>query len=92
MMNDREFERLWERAEAESHAAKLSAEYPVWRHNIRRNMGVMASLVAVAAVSLPLLTRTPAAADDNYMAAYCNRPELGAQYWVDMADALLMEA
>lgn len=92
-LTDEEFDRLWQRAEAESHAAKLQQEYPVWRRNHRRNIGLAASLVAVTAVALPLLTRPlPTVANDSYTAAYCNRPETNSQYWVDMADALLMEA
>ena len=48
--------------------------------------------MAVTAVALPLLTRPqPTVNDDSYTVAYCNRPDMANQYWVDMADALLME-
>lgn len=92
-MSEEQFDALWQRAEASGHASQLAAEYPVWRHNIRRNLGVFASLVAVVAVSLPLLTHPhTGSGNDAYMMAYCNRPDVTNQYWVEMADALLMEA
>lgn len=93
MMTEEQFETLWQRAEAAEHASMLSAEYPAWRNKTRRNLGVIASLVAVVAVSLPLLSHPlSATTDGNCTAAYCNRPDMGGQYWVEMADALLMEA
>ena len=95
MMTEEEFDALWQRAEAAPHTARLMEEYPVWRRNRRRNLGVAASLVAVVAVvavALPLLThQQPTIHNDSYTVAYCNRPDMTNQYWVDMADALLME-
>ena len=92
MMTEEEFDALWQRAEAAPHTARLMEEYPVWRRQRRRNLGVAASLVAVAAVALPLLSGPQASTnDDSYSVAYCNRPEMADQYWVDMANALLME-
>lgn len=92
MMTEEEFDALWQRAEAAPHTARLMEEYPVWRRNRRRNLGVAASLVAVVAVALPLLThQQPTVHNDSYTVAYCNRADMTDQYWVDMADALLME-
>ena len=92
-MTNEAFDRLWERAECERYAAEMTAKYPVWRRNSRRNLGLAVSLVAVTAVALPLLTnQRPAAFGDNYTSAFCNKPDIANQYWVDMADALLMEA
>ena len=91
MMTEQEFDALWQRAEAAPHTARLMEEYPVWRRQ-RRNLRVAVSLVAVAAVALPLLTHPkPTLNDDSYTVAYSNRPDMTNQYWVDMADALLME-
>lgn len=93
MMTEQEFDALWQRAEAAPHTSRLLEEYPVWRRQRRRTLGVAASLVAVVAVALPLLTRPQhSMSNDNYTVAYCNRPDMTNQYWVDMADALLMEA
>lgn len=92
MMTEQEFDALWQRAEATPHTTRLLEEYPAWRRQRRRTLGVAASLVAVTAVALPLLTRPqPTMNDDSYTVAYCNRPDMANQYWVDMADALLME-
>ena len=93
MMTEQEFDALWQRAEATPHTTRLLEEYPAWRRQRRRNLGVAASLVAVTAVVLPLLTHPLTVTDnDSYTVAYSNRPEVGNQYWVEMADALLMEA
>lgn len=91
MMTEEEFDSLWQRAEAAPHTARLMEEYPVWRRNRRRNLRVAVSLVAVTAVVLPLLTRPqPSTNDDSYTVAYCNRPDITDQYWVDMADEMLI--
>lgn len=92
MMTEQEFDALWHRAEAAPHAARLMEEYPAWRRNRRLALGGVASMAAVVAVALPLLTHpAPAATSDNYLVAYCNRSDMTSQYWVEMADALLME-
>lgn len=91
-MNEQRFEELWQRAEGAEHGRRLAEEYPVWRQTRRRNLGVAASLVAVVAVALPLLNPSHhAATNDKYTVAYCNRSDMANQYWVEMADALLME-
>lgn len=93
MMTEQEFDSLWQRAEAEPHATRLKAEYPAWRRNRRNSLGVAAMLVAVVAVALPLMTnQVPSMTRDGLSATYSNRPDLARQYWVDLADALLMEA
>lgn len=92
-MNEQQFEQLWQRAEGAEHGRRLAEEYPSWRQAQRRNLGVAASLVAAAVITVPLLTLShPAAISDSYTVAYCNRPDISNQYWVEMADALLTEA
>ena len=44
-MNEQEFERLWQAAEAENYAQQLRDEYPRWQARRRRNMGVAALLI-----------------------------------------------
>ena len=91
-MNEQRFEELWQRAEGVEYGRRLAEEYPVWRQHRRRNLGVAASLAIIVVVTLPLLTPSHnAAASDSYTMAYCNRTGIDNQYWVDMADALLME-
>jgi len=92
-MNEQRFEELWQRAEGAEHGRRLAEEYPVWRQHRRRNLGVAASLAVIVAVALPLMNPSHnVAASDSYTMAYCNRTGITNQYWVDMADALLMEA
>ena len=91
MMTEQEFDRLWQRAEAAPHAARLMDSYPAWRRNQRLALGGVATVAAAVAVAWPLMG-SPRVADDSYLYAYCNRPEKTNQYWVEMADALLMEA
>lgn len=56
-MNEQEFERLWQAAEAENYAQQLRDEYPRWQARRRRNMGVAASLIVAVGIALPLLHR-----------------------------------
>lgn len=93
MMTEQEFDNLWHRAESAPHATHLMEEYPSWRRRQRRVIGVAASLVAVVAVALPMMTNMKHSTnEDSYSTAYCNRAEMADQYWVEMADALLMDA
>ena len=54
-MTNEEFDRLWQRAEVEGYAAKLSQEYPVWRAKQRRNSGYAVVLAVMMAVAIPTL-------------------------------------
>lgn len=93
-MNEQEFERLWQAAEAENYAQQLRDEYPRWQARRRRNMGVAASLIVAVGIALPLLHRpqTEAPAQhESYVTAYCNRADMADKYWVDLASDLLME-
>lgn len=89
-MTNEEFDKLWEQAESEHYAAEMAAEYPVWRARRRRNIGI-AALTLVVGASLPLLQTRAQPGHDNYTVAYCNHTDITDQYWVDMADKLLME-
>lgn len=93
MMTEQEFDTLWQRAEANPHANRLIGEYPVWRRNRRNGLGITATLLAAALAVLSLTTGPdPAGTDSHQTVAFCNRPDIADQYWVEMADALLLEA
>lgn len=93
-MNEERFEELWERAQVEKYAEDLTAEYPAWRARRRRNMGIAALTLVVVGATLPLLLTGTGTNQlpqhDSYSFAYCNRADIADQYWVDMADELLM--
>ncbi len=88
MMNDRDFEALWEKAEARSHAARLEAEYPAWRRRTRRTLSMAAGVALVMAVATPLALAPSATGDYNNV--FSNRADIQDRQWVDLADELLM--
>ena len=91
-MNEEQFEALWQKAEAEGYAKRLASDYPVWRARRRKVAGFAILFVAVMGAALPfLLNSQPEPHSDSYLIAYCNRENISTQYWVDMAEDLLME-
>lgn len=86
-MTNEDFDRLWERAEAGSHAARLAEEYPAWRTARRRNTGIVAGMALAVAVSLPLVNKIQPSEH-----IYCNNSAYSDSHWTEMADALLLEA
>ena len=89
-MDEERFERLWERAEAEEYAMKLTEEYPAWRMRRRRTAGIVAGRALVLAVALPLVYTPLPSSKGNEMAVYCNNSDIEESHWTEMADALLM--
>ena len=80
-MDEKRFEALWERAEAEGYATRVAEEYPGWR--ARR---IVAGVALVLAVATPLVyTPMPE------MKVYCNNAAYDESHWTDMASNLLME-
>lgn len=86
-MDDKRFDALWQRAEAESYASRLAAEYPAWRTRRRRTAGIMSAMVLAIAVAAPLVYHPRPSVH-----IYCNNPAINDNHWTEMADALLMEA
>lgn len=92
IMDEERFDKIWEMAEAERYGQRLAAEYPAWRAKRHRVTGLAVLALIVVGVGLPLwqnsLRATPR--HDGYTIAYCNRTDIADQYWVNMADELLM--
>lgn len=86
-MDDKRFDALWQRAEAEGYASRLAAEYPSWRTRRQRTAGIMSAMVLAIAVATPLVYHPHPSAH-----IYCNNPAFNDSHWTEMADALLMEA
>lgn len=93
MMTEQEFETLWQRAEAAPHAGRLAEGYRPWLQRRRRTMAAVAAVAVITLAAVPLLKGGPSASvGENGTVAYCNNTERDSQYWLEMADALLMEA
>lgn len=91
-MNEEQFEALWQRAEAEGYAKRLASYYPEWRAHRRRVAGFTILIVAALSAATPFLLKPQLDThNDAYLTAYCNRSGISDQYWVDMADELLLE-
>lgn len=90
MIDEKRFDELWERAEAEHYADGLAAEYPAWRTRRRRTAGMVAGLALVLAVASPLMQRHDQ--QDTVAKVYTNRTGIQDQQWLDLADELLMKA
>lgn len=88
-MNEKRFEELWERAEAEGYASRLASEYPAWRTKTRRTAGMVAGLALMVAVAVPALMPHKTTDSTYYANVYCNRTGTDNQHWVDLADELL---
>jgi hypothetical protein len=88
-MDEKEFEQLWHQAEAEGYAKRLASEYPKWRTQRNRAMGMVAGLALVVAVSAPawMPNNESKAA---YAQVHCNKAGTSDQHWVDLADELLL--
>ncbi|MBO4480933.1 MAG: hypothetical protein J5719_00075 [Bacteroidales bacterium] len=90
-MTEREFDELWQRAEAESYGQRLASDYPAWRQKrLRMNCIVAAVCVLVATVTVSLLTvqhRQPR----NYEKVYCNRAGTTDEQWTSLVEEMLME-
>ena len=92
-MTEQEFETLWQRAEAVPHASRLAGEYRPWLRRCHYKIAAMAAVAVMALAAVPLLKGGPLAAEDESgTVAYCNTPDKNSQHWLEMADALLMEA
>ena len=93
-MNNDRFEHLWQTAEAERYSAKMAGGYGAWRTGVRRKVGVAAMSLALLAVGVPLASNLAGRGmqTDSYLAAHSNCKEISNQYWVDMAEDLLLEA
>lgn len=85
-MTNEEFDQLWQRAEAESYAERLSQEYPEWRAKQRRNSGLAVVVAVMMAVAIPVLMPH----HSGYGKVYCNRGDIAESQWVSLTSEILM--
>lgn len=84
-MTDEEFDKLWQRAQTEGYASKLSQEYPVWRARQRRNTGLAAVFAIMLAVAIPTLMPH----HNGYGKVYSNRGDIAEEQWVSLTSEIL---
>lgn len=84
-MTNEEFDRLWQRAEVEGYAARMSQEYPEWRAKQRRNTGFAAVVAVMMAVAIPMLMPH----HNGYGKVYCNRADIAEAQWVSLTSEIL---
>lgn len=89
-MNNQDFDRLWQEAEACGKAHRLAQEYPVWarrRQRIRNSVVAMMCVGVLSATTIPVLFPQP---HDDYIAVCCNRTFTNDAQWVSLAADMLI--
>ena len=89
-MNNQDFDRIWQEAEASGMAHRLAQEYPAWaRRRVRIRNGVVAMMCigALSATTLPVLLPQH---HDDYIAVCYNRTGISDAQWVDLAADMLI--
>ena len=87
-MNNKQFDTLWDMAEAEGRGARLAAEYPAWQARRRRATGMVAAVAAVLIVATPMIL--PQRETGDYLKVYCNLRGSNDRQWVDLAEDMLI--
>lgn len=89
-MNNQDFDRIWQEAEASGMAHRLAQEYPAWvrrRARIRNGVVAMMCFGALSWATLPVLLPQH---HDDYIAVCCNRADISDAQWVDLAADMLI--
>lgn len=88
-MNNPDFDRLWQEAEASGMAHRLAQEYPAWAHRrqkVRNGVVAMMCVGVLSATTIPVLFPQH---HDDYIAVCCNRAGTPDVQWVDLAADML---
>lgn len=89
-MNNQDFDRIWQEAEAGGMAHRLAQEYPAWarrRQRVRNGIVAMMCIGVLSATTIPLLLPQR---HDDYIAVCCNRTGTNDAQWVDLAADMLI--
>lgn len=89
-MTEKEFDELWQQAEAEGYSQRLAKEYPAWRQKQRRTINIVAAILIVVTVTVSLFT-SQLHHSRNYEKVYCNRIGTTDAQWATLASEMLME-
>ena len=88
-MNNQDFDRLWQEAEASGMAHRLAQEYPAWARRRQRTHNSILAVLCVGvmtATTIPLLIPTH---HEDYIAVCCNRTTIDDAQWVALAADML---
>lgn len=81
------FDNLWEQEEQQALQQRLRQEYPRWQRARRVRRTALASMVAVAAVILPIIHHTQPT--KSYDSVACNRSGIADSHWASEAGRIL---
>ena len=87
-MDEKRFEELWQRAEAEGYASKMASEFPAWlrRRNHRRTVSIAVAVLGIAGFSI---LYSQSSIPDGYDYVCCNRGGVADAHWADVASHIL---
>jgi len=89
LLNEKEFEELWQRAEAARYGERLRRDYTAW---FRRRKRLQWSAMAMAACVAAVVVAWPAQSQpQGYDRVYCNRNVQPDSHWADVAAEMLIE-
>ena len=93
-MNREQFDEIWEMASVERQARKMAAGYTAWRTRQRRRAAMAAMLLILIGLAIPLSRISKGGQGENadYITAYCNKNDIADQYWIDLAQDMLLES
>ena len=91
MITNDNFDTLWQQAEAQAFAQRLTREYPAWHRRRQQRRRVAVAVFAmglVVAAAVPLLRPSSPLGYDR---VYTNTSSLSDSQWADLAAAMLTE-
>ena len=89
-MNNQDFDKLWQEAEASGRAYRLAQAYPAWarrQKSIRNGVVAMMCVGVLGATTLPQLLPSH---HDDYIDVCCNHTGISDAQWVDLAADMLI--
>ena len=88
-MNNPDFDRLWQEAEASGMAHRLAQEYPAWARRRQKVRNGVVAMMCVGVLSATTISVLFPQHHDDYIAVCCNRAGTPDVQWVDLAADML---
>ena len=87
MIDDKQFDNLWDQEEMQAVQGRLQHEYPRWRRRSRTRRTALACVAVVLTALSPLAFHlSPSKGYDN---VYCNRSGIADAHWANTAGEIL---